>query len=165
MRFRPRASREKIRKDRPIPATTRRERIAQEGSLPPGHGRHPARQSSTGRRSIARCEAADTSSSEFLEPSPANQDERTIPGVQASMAKAAQNEKSSRAEWRGCEFSSAAIRPDALQSLAGVSGGLCFAPKLPRMVFLDGRIPKVPARVPTVQLPATSRSFASARGP
>ena len=32
--------------------------------------------------------------------------------------------------------SSEAFRPDALQSLAGVSGGLCFAPKLPEMILL-----------------------------
>ena len=32
------------------------------------------------------------------------QDGRTISGTETSMAKAAQNEKCSRAEWRGCEF-------------------------------------------------------------
>ena len=163
MRFRPRARRKKNRKDRPIPTTTRRERIAQEGSLPPGHGRNPARQSQPGEGSCAakpRTQAC---------PSPRKR-RRHISGRpddtgNPNLYDKGRSEKNAAAPNGAAANPSVAIRSDALQSLAGVAGGFCFAPKLPRMVFKLALLPRLPAAVPTVQLPAISRSFASARGP
>ena len=100
---------------------------------PPATGPWPpsGKAESAGRR-ITRCEAEDTSTPE---PWKRRRQCRTVGRYRANLYYKGRSElKCSRAEWRGCEFLGR-IPPDALQSLAGVSGGFCFAPKLPRMVF------------------------------
>ena len=163
MGFRPRARREYIRTGRSGPAATRRTHCSgtppATGPRPPSgtaelqldegsRAAKPRTQAQPGLGSVADNSGLpdDTGESDLYEKGPLRIKNAAAPNGAAAN-------------------SSAAIRPDALQSLAGVSGGLCFAPKLPKMNFFVSGSSCVPVRVPTVQLPAISRSFASARGP
>ena len=126
-----------------------------------GHGRHPARQSQPGEVSRAakpRTQARPSLGS--VADSSGRLDDTGNPNLYGKGC----SEKNAAAPNGAAANTSAAFRPDALQLLAGVSVGLCLAPKLPTICQTFVLRPVLPT-IPTTQLPATSRSALLSRGP